>query len=363
MNQYLLIFLWVLFLGAFNRRQYQNEKWLKVETNKSSALYFLSLTFPIVISAALRTTFGDQGYKIVYRANNWSFSQLIEMLQGGAKGPSFYILQFLGMKTVGNNAELFYFIIAAIQMYSIVRIYRKYSVDAWLGVFVFVASTDYMSWMQNGIRQFVAVTFILFFSEWIFQKKTIKFFIVVLIAATFHSSALIMIPIYFAIQGRAFNLKMIFATGGTIVLVALLNHVVPILETVLSGTEYRGVIYDWQSSGNDGVNVLRVLVYSVPTIMAFLGRKRILCSGEHLIHIVCNMSIMTTLLYIVGMFTSGIYIGRLPIYCSLYSNGILLPWLLNSIFTSDTKKILYMALIVLFAVFYYFQMHMVWGIM
>lgn len=42
--------------------------------------------------------------------------------------------------------------------------------------------------------------------------------------------------------------------------------------------------------------------------------------------------IISTALYAISMVTSGIFIGRLPIYCSLYANGILLPWELNHLF-------------------------------
>lgn len=43
------------------------------------------------------------------------------------------------------------------------------------------------------------------------------------------------------------------------------------------------------------------------------------------------MSIVSAGIYLVSMFTSGIYIGRLPIYCSLYSY-VLLPWEIKHLF-------------------------------
>lgn len=49
------------------------------------------------------------------------------------------------------------------------------------------------------------------------------------------------------------------------------------------------------------------------------------------------MSIVSASIYLVSMFTSGIFIGRLPIYCSLYSY-VLLPWEIKHLFNEKTDK-------------------------
>lgn len=74
---------------------------------------------------------------------------------------------------------------------------------------MFVVSTDYLSWMFNGMRQFIAVCIILLSFELILRKKVLWAIAVILLAATFHASALIMIPLIFVIQGRAWNRKML----------------------------------------------------------------------------------------------------------------------------------------------------------
>ena len=74
-----------------------------------------------------------------------------------------------------------------------------------------------------------------------------------------------------------------------------------------------------------------------------------------------NMSLLSTGIYVVSIFTSGILVGRLPIYFSLY-NYILLPWELEYIFTVRSKKILYLLMIGAYLVFYYYQLNYSWGI-
>lgn len=59
------------------------------------------------------------------------------------KGPGYYVIQYVGGLLFGHNAELFFFVIALLQMLSLVKLYRKYSTDLWMGIFIFVASTDF----------------------------------------------------------------------------------------------------------------------------------------------------------------------------------------------------------------------------
>lgn len=364
MNQYIFILIWVILLGGVYKFKEQKDRRNYSNTLKKSSniFYCIMLVLPIVLSAAFRTTFGDQGYKIEYRIINWSFHDLIEIIKNGAKGPGYQVLVYLGTKILGNNAEVFFFIVAAFQMYSLIRLYRKYSLDLWISIFIFVTTGDYLSWMQNGIRQFIAVTLILLFSDWIFEKKYLKIGIIILIAGTIHTSALLMIPIIFIVQGKAFNRKTVLVSIAVILLLVYLEQAVPVVNELLSETEYSGAITDWQTSGNDGVNIFRVLVYSVPTILSLLGYRIIRDYDDNTLNILCNMSVVATLLYIIGMFTSGIYVGRLPIYCTLYANGVLLPWLINNIFESRTRKLVYIIMIPCYCMFYYYQTHFVWGL-
>ena len=122
------------------------------------------------------------------------------------------------------------------------------------------------------------------------------------------------------------------------------------------------VVTDWQEGGDDGTNPIRVLVYAIPTILSIVGYRQIKEADDPVISFACNMGIMSTLLYCISTVTSGIFIGRLPIYCSLYATGILLPWELDNLFTKESTRIIWLGTIVGFLAFYYYQMHFTGGL-
>ena len=110
MNQYIFILMWVLALGFFYKLKRQQDRGLYDEEiyKYPARLYCIILVLPIIISAALRTTFGDQGYKISYRVLDLNFSELIEIIKNGEKGPGYTVITYLGTKILGIMQRCFF---------------------------------------------------------------------------------------------------------------------------------------------------------------------------------------------------------------------------------------------------------------
>ena len=72
------------------------------------------------------------------------------------------------------------------------------------------------------------------------------------------------------------------------------------------------------------------------------------------------MSLVGAAFYWLSAFTNGISIGRIPIYFTLF-NYILIPWEIKTFFHKDMQKIVFAIFIVVYFVFYCYQMS-TWGI-
>jgi hypothetical protein len=73
-----------------------------------------------------------------------------------------------------------------------------------------------------------------------------------------------------------------------------------------------------------------------------------------------NASMITMALYLVSMVTSGIYVGRLPIYTTLYGY-MSLPWIIDTVFERESARFITVLMIACFLGFFYIQMHSTWG--
>lgn len=316
---------------------------------------------PLIIWAGFRGDVGDTwAYELMYSEIPETISQLAKYLLTITKDRGFTVLSGIIKIIVGNNTKLYFLVLAGIQGIILALIYRKYSISYLLSFFLFIASTDYLSWMFNGIRQFTAVTIVFAATGLMLKKKYVPLIAVILAASTVHGTALLMIPIVLIAQGKAWNKRTVIFVLLTVVAVAYVDQFTDILDFMLTDTQYTNVVSDWKSSNDDGTNALRVLVYSVPAILSYVGRRWIAEENDPMINLCTNMSIVSAGLYLISMFTSGIFIGRLPIYASLYSY-ILLPWEIDHVFTRRSSKIILMMLIALYLVFYYYQTAVAWG--
>ena len=361
--QYILILFWLFFAAVLGHTagMHRRVKVLGREERRATQLYAWIVILPILYMAVTRSNyFGDTyAYMADYRSIPSSLAGKWSYIQSHTKDTGFYALGALVSIFAGNHFRYFFLVIALIQGYCLVKTYRKYSEDYWFAIFVFVATTDYLSWMFNGIRQFTAVAITFAAAEPIFNKKYVKACLIIAFASLFHKSALMMIPVIFIVQGRPWNWKTILVILGTVVIMSASGVFTDTLDTVLADTQYSNVVSDWRGGGDDGTNPLRVLVYSIPTILSLFCRKKIAKSGDRVIQIACNMGIISTALYLVSMVTSGIFMGRLPIYCSLYTNGILLPWEFKHFFGKQIR----LFAIVCYLMFYFIQMRYAWGLL
>lgn len=327
---------------------------------RANWLFAICVFAPIFIQASFRDDIGDSNsYRKMFGELPNTINELVAYIPTVTKDKGFFFLSGLIKIIFGSNTIVYFLILALLQSIVLVAVYRKYSSEYLVSIFLFVASTDYLSWMFNGIRQFTAVTLLFAATGLMLKKKWISTLVIILLASTIHQSALLMIPIVIIAQGKAWNKRSVIFLVAAMIAIVFVNQFTNILDNMMQETQYANVVSDWNEWGDDGTNVLRVLVYSIPTILSLIGIKYIQAEDDPVINFCTNMSIISTGIYIISMFTSGIFIGRLPIYASLY-NYILLPWEIDHMFTKESKRLIMIVMVAAYLVFYWYQIEVVW---
>ncbi len=315
---------------------------------KSIGIFFALATFAVLMYfAGQRSGIFDTG-DYQYSYDNYftgDLNEITEIINGtrNEKGPLFKILLVLFKHFTHGTYNDWFTFVALIQCVSIALFLYKYSINFTYSIYFFFTTSTFL-WMVNGMRQFLAVAIILFFVDWIKERKTIPFIIVIIVAYLIHSSALFWIPVYFIIKYEPWSKK--FIIFSIILTIALFLYS---RSSMVENSDYS---YLNTAEYNNGVNPIRVLVMAVPSIIAFIQRKRINEVTPPFVKVWINLSVITTECYIVGMFTSGV-MGRMPGYFQMF-NLLLLPWLLKKAFDESMgKSILIASLIGYFAYFWY----------
>ena len=232
----------------------------------------------------------------------------------------------IAMKTLfGNNYTPYLFGIAAVSGFAVAKCLHKYSDGFFTSMILFILWGTW-TWMFNGIRQFLAVAITFLGLKLIDEDEPIKYIIVALIASRIHTSALMMIPVYFLIRSEPWKAKTVATILLAVFAVVFSNRFLGVLGTITEGTEYGNILTNTYFLSDDGSNPIRTVLYAIPTALAFIHRDEIERNAPDVIKICVNMSIICVCVSAIANVTSGIYIGRLPIYFSVY-NMILIPWI------------------------------------
>lgn len=364
-NNYVLILLWTGVLAVLyyvvpgvRRVELVNGR----QAERVTPWFAVMAVLPLVYFASVRGGIADTVIYIErYKEMPGQLSGLNEYITTVQKDQGFYFLSALIKCLVGESVSIYLFIIAALQCFFVFKIFRKYTPAFLTSFFLFIASTDFFSWIFNGMRQFMAVAITVACFPFIVKKKYIPAVIGILIASLFHQSALLVIPFIFIVQGKAWNKKTIVFIVAAVLAVLFVDRFTDILDTLLAETQYKNVVSDWKEWEDNGTNILRVMVYSIPALLSLLGIRYVRAVNDPVINLCTNMTIVSMGLYIVSMFTSGLLIGRLPIYFSLYGY-ILLPWLIRHMFTYKSAVLVKIGMVSAYLVFYIYQMHFVWGL-
>lgn len=369
LTNYWWLLIWLFICGFFFlifplKKQ---ERIFEVKEMRWHFLPAIIMIVPFIVWAGFRPIdtagFDTSVYNTSFLQAPSSISQLPSYLETITKDKGFSVLTVFIKCIFGNSPELYFLILALFQMICIALVYRKYSCDYWLSIFIFVSSTEYISWMHNSIRQFTAVALVFAAAPLLFKRKYIMLIAIILLASTIHASALLMLPIIFIVQGKVLNKKTILCVIAVILALLFVSRFTNLLDILLSDTQYKNVVSDWQSFNDDGTSPLRAMVYSIPAILVLFGWKYICNEKNPVIQIAANASIITAALSWLSTATSGIFLGRLPIWTGLYSAGILLPWEINNFFTEKSAKLIKSMAVICYIVFFYYQMHSSWGIM
>ena len=312
------------------------------------------LVTPYILWAGFRSnSWGDTGsYQRMFANAPSSLSRLFSYVVSQPKDRGFAALQVIYKTLISRSSVSFFCFIAIIQLLSLVYIYRRYSRNLWLSIFFFVASTDYLSWMHNGSRQFLAAAIIFAGLPLLIKKRYVLMAFLVLLASQIHLTALIFLPFIFVVNGRAWNIRTLAFIFGLILSVLFLDRVTGIITDAMRDSVYSGDVTFFVN--DDGTNILRVLFYSVPAFMAWLFRPYIDRENDPMINICANLSIVAAGFYFFSFFTSGVLVGRIPIYFSL-ANYILIPWLITEVFDPASAVLIDTCFVGVYTLFFYIQ--------
>lgn len=316
---------------------------------KHRRLIICSLVIFILLAgfAGLRTRCNDTGaYKHAY--------ELIVPEQGYddidwdiGSNPLFNVVN-IWLKTGGTSTQNFLMFWALVTVGCYIIFVHKYSSNYAITLFLLFTTGCY-GFVFAGIKQAAAVGIALIGVMYALKKKWVPYVACIAIATLIHPYSLMYLIVPF-MQFEPCGKKTIL-----LLIVAILGGLFlrPLLGTVVSITSMIGEKYTVTEFSDSGVNIFRVLVCNVPTILAFMYRKQLFADSTNEENLMVNLAMINGAIMFIGLFGTANYFARLANYFLIFQ-AISLPWMLKKI-GGKNRQILTVLMIIGYLVYFYYE--------
>ena len=235
---------------------------------------------------------------------------------------------FFGM--VGFLSFLYCYI-----FYDLIKKYVPFNLY-WFAVFILVFSSEFLLTHLSTMRQTLAILTFIFSLRFIYKKNIILYITFVLLASTFHSSAILLLPIYF-LQFVFFKLNK-FLVGLIFFLYCILfvsgEKIKPFINSFVTSFNDDYLLYDKEGELNSGIGLF---ILSFFFLLVLVSHK--FFKGE--ISMLYKLVILSFILIPFGLII--MMIARVGMYFSVFSI-IVYPLVFEEV---KIKSIKYLFLILL----------------
>ena len=297
----LVVVFCISMLGAFFGQAVPGKRKNAFGKFKPNILGFIIPATVMILYSGLRNNIGDTIY-YVHTYHLLEEGDLV-MPTWGQKAYLFEMLQYLLIKS-GLEYSAFIMISSIAALFPMMWLFYNYSADYSLSVFLLFTMGIYTSTM-NGIRQYVAVGIVLLGSQYLFSEKKsgfLKLLVLILIASLFHSSAIIVIPIYFLCRRKAWSAPAMISVFAGVAALLFISMFLPSFLTILEDTSYSGYADGWFTSGQEsGASLIRVVFNCIPTVLAAIFSKHVRRFGP-IADILINISLVHSAIFLLALY-------------------------------------------------------------
>ncbi len=298
----------------------------------------------------LRTNYNDtaayvNGFRAAPSPSEFLASGQLWDLTGN---PLFYFYESL-IRSITGNYHIFFFPVSFLSCYSAVKLFYRYSASPALSLLIYYSVGTFMLFMA-AMKQCVAASLLVLSIPYAIDRKYVRFYLLVGLASLFHTYAILfaIVPLLF---GKPWGLR------TYILLLASIFSLLTFQSTLGAFLDYAQSVGAHAAEDDlfDGhaVNALRVAVYLVPGILAFLFRERLFADSSRAENLFVNLSILSGLILMIGLAQGANLMARMAGFFEIGS-AVCLPWMIQKIFNRRSARLVtQIAVVMYFGYFLY----------
>ena len=358
MRQLILLYWGCVFLMYLSQVYYPVETQLQGHQSgkhhfmrKKSDIFVIIVIFWLSAFSFLRTSYNDTANYI------GTFNSAQTVAEGIANGtftdwtgnPWSMLYRSL-MRELTDNYHIYFLIPAVLSSFAAVKLFKRYSVNPAFSLLIFFSLGTYIMYMA-ALKQCLAMFFLLLALPYALDKKYIRFYLLVFVAILFHTHAF-MFAIVPLLLEKPWGKVTWALLGATIFAMLTYDYT---LGAFMEYAQSIGALVD-EGELFDGhsINVLRVLVYWIPALLALFFRRRLFTDSTKEENLFVNMSIVSAFILTLGLVQAANLFARMAGYFEI-ATAIALPWNIKKLFTKQSAQLVTILACILYFGYFMFE--------
>lgn len=261
----------------------------------------------------------------------------------------FYFLQTI-VKQLTGNYHVWFLLVATINSVSVIKFFKQYSISFCFSIMLYHSIGTYIMYLAS-MKQSVAVAIIMWAIPFLLRRKWIIYYVLIVVAMTFHSNAFLFLFIPFFV-GKPWKKTTYICLFGTLFTIITYDNT---FGFFLEYAQHIGArVFKDELFTLYNVNYMRVVVYAVPVAISFVFRRQLFKNSTPNENLFVNMSILSCLILSIGLVKGGNLFGRMAGYFE-WATAISLPWMINKLFKPKSRQFIYICAGVLYFGYFLFE--------
>lgn len=249
-----------------------------------------------------------------------------------------------------TNYHIYFFFPAFLSSFAVVKLFKRYSVNPAFSLLIFFSIGTYVMYIA-ALKQCFAMFFLLLALPYAIDRKYVRFYLLVFLAILFHTHAFMfaIVPLLFGKPwGKTsigFLLAAIFAMATYDATLGAFMEYAQSIGALVAKIE----VFD-----NNPINILRVIVYWVPALLALAFRKRLFSNSTRTENLFVNMSMVSAFILMIGLVQAANLFARMAAYFEI-ATAIALPWMIKRLFTKRSAQFITICAAVLYFGYFLYE--------
>ena len=233
-----------------------------------------------------------------------------------------------------DNYHIYFFFPAAMSSFAVVKLFKRYSLNPAFSLLIFFSVGTYIMYVA-ALKQCLAMFFLLMALPYAIDRKYLRFYLLVLVAIMFHTHAF-MFAIVPLLLEKPWGKVTWGLLGATIF--AMVTYDVTLGAFMEYAQSIGALVAEIEVFDDHQINILRVLVYWIPALLAFVFRRRLFTRSTRIENLFANMSIVSAFILTIGLVQGANLYARMAGYFEI-ATAITLPWMIQKLFTKRSVQL------------------------